>query len=145
MTGVMRQAEPKDRKAMAELDRICFAVPWSEESFRKELEENDLAFYLVAELDGELIGYAGLWAIMEEGHITNVAVHPDHRRKGLARILVMQLMDAGEKNGLERFTLEVRPSNTAALALYTSLGFQEAGRRTGYYKDNGEDALILWR
>jgi ribosomal-protein-alanine N-acetyltransferase len=144
MISLIREAEERDIKPMADLDRLCFAHPWSENAFSEELTKNQLAFYLVAQLGEEVIGYAGLWAIFEEGHITNVAVHPSHREKGLGRLLLTKLMEAWESQGIKAFTLEVRPSNAAAIALYGKLGFQTMGRRPGYYEDNGEDALILW-
>ncbi|MDO4553428.1 MAG: ribosomal protein S18-alanine N-acetyltransferase [Bacillota bacterium] len=141
----IRPGVPEDAEAMAALDRICFAVPWSQESFRQELEENDLALYLAAEdSGGALAGYAGLWLVAGAGHITNVAVRPDCRRQGLGKKLLLALFREAADQGAEAFTLEVRPSNEAALALYQSLGFTQEGRRKKYYADNGEDALILW-
>jgi ribosomal-protein-alanine N-acetyltransferase len=157
----IRVATPEDIDAMTELDAICFKAPWSRASFEAELTTNRLAWYLVAEglvpscegtepqsdLDdrvGILIGYAGLWAIEDEGHITNVAVHPDYRRKHIGRLLVELLIDETRKEGLRRFTLEVRPSNQAAIALYEQFGFVSVGVRKGYYEDNNEDAMIMW-
>lgn len=142
---MIRRAEERDILPMALLDTLCFAAPWSEESFRQEVMENDLALYLVAETAGVVVGYAGVWAILDEGHITNVAVHPDHRRRGVARALLDVLIKSCEEEGIGCQTLEVRPSNQAALALYAGFGFQPEGRRKGYYEDNGEDALIMWR
>jgi ribosomal-protein-alanine N-acetyltransferase len=163
----IRVATAEDIDAMTELDATCFSAPWSRASFEAELTTNDLAWYLVAEelvptddqdsaksLDGTsgpddepiglLIGYAGLWAISDEGHITNVAVHPDFRRMHLGRILVERLIDQTRQEGLKRFTLEVRVSNHAAIALYEKFGFASAGLRKGYYEDNNEDAMIMW-
>ena len=94
--------------------------------------------------DPEIMGYVGLWLIAGEGHITNVAVHPDHRRGGVAKVLLKLILDACEEQGIKDVTLEVRPSNEAALGLYRGFGFKEEGRRPKYY-ENGEDALILWR
>lgn len=142
---IIRRAEARDVLSMALLDTLCFAAPWSEESFRQEVTGNDLALYLVAETDGTVVGYAGVWAILDEGHITNVAVHPDYRRRGVASALMEVLIKSCEEEGITCQTLEVRPSNQAALALYASFGFQPEGRRKGYYEDNGEDALIMWR
>lgn len=142
---IIRKAESKDIKEMADLDLVCFAAPWSEEAFRQELEENNLAFYVVAELKEKVVGYAGLWAILDEGHITNVAVAPEHRKKGIGHAVVEVLVDASEQAGLKSFTLEVRPSNINAQNLYKKFGFTEAGLRKGYYEDNGEDAIIMWR
>ena len=143
----IRKAEPGDVNALAELDQRCFASPWSRQSFEEEVVKNPLALYLVAEGDhGELLGYAGVWMIAGEGHITNVAASPEHRRCGIARGILTQLFEICEtRHGIEAFTLEVRPSNAPALALYQSFGFEAAGRRKGYYEDNVEDALIMWR
>lgn len=142
---IIRRAEEGDAKVMAQLDTICFAMPWSEKSFLHEITENDLALYLAAEVGGILVGYAGIWAIIDEGHITNVAVHPDYRRKGIAKALMEVMLENCREEGILYQTLEVRPSNLAALRLYESFGFQAVGRRKGYYEDNGEDALIMWR
>ena len=145
INGTIRIAEDRDIDAIAEIDRLCFAMPWSRDAYARELRANKLAFYIVAEEDGEIIGFAGLWGIIEEGHITNVAVHPAYRKKGLGRLLVSRLIEVSETYGIEKYTLEVRPSNEAAIALYTKLGFIAVGRRPRYYEDNGEDALIMWR
>lgn len=148
----IRVATAEDIDDMTELDATCFSAPWSRASFEAELTTNRLAWYLVAEemgtdLEGQaglIIGYAGLWAIEDEGHITNVAVHPDYRRMHLGSILVDTLIAETRKEGLKRFTLEVRVSNQAAIALYQKFGFVSAGLRKGYYEDNNEDAMIMW-
>lgn len=141
----IRMATPGDIEAMTALDAICFTSPWSRASFEAELTTNRLAWYLVAEdQTGKLIGYAGLWAIEDEGHITNVAVHPDYRRKHLGSILVDTLIGETKNEGLKRFTLEVRASNQAAISLYEKFDFVSAGVRKGYYEDNNEDAIIMW-
>lgn len=142
---IVREAEIKDISRMAELDRQCFAMPWSEEDFRKEIEENPRAFYIVAEADEQVVGYAGLWVIPDEGHITNVAVCPLHRGKKIGTAIISTLIETCELSGIKEFTLEVRKSNVAAIKLYENHGFKEAGLRKGYYLDNGEDALIMWR
>lgn len=145
MGGIIRKAVLTDAEAMAELDHLCFTVPWSRQAFEQELSANEAAFYLVATLADEIIGYAGLWAVWDEGHITNIAVHPAHRRKGLGEMLLAELIRIAEVNGIESHTLEVRASNEAAIGLYKKLGFEIMGKRKGYYPDNHEDALILWR
>lgn len=142
---VIREADAGDIDAIAELEKICFATPWSRDSIRQELVENDLAFYVVAELDGEVVGYMGMWHIVDEGHVTNVVVHPDHRGKHVASAIVAVVLAYSEAGGIRRFTLEVRSSNEAAKALYRKFDFKEEGLRRGYYKDNGEDAVIMWR
>lgn len=145
MDLIIRQAEEKDIKPMAEMDVLCFSAPWSEESFRNEIEENRLAFYIVAEISGSMVGYAGLWCIVDEGHITNVAVHPAYRRKGIGEALISVLLAHTVNNGILSHTLEVRASNEAAISLYAKFGFEPAGLRKNYYEDNGEDAIIMWR
>ncbi len=145
MNGIIRKAVLQDAEAMAALDHQCFAVPWSRQAFEQELSINDAAFYLIAAMGEETIGYAGLWAILDEGHITNIAVHPAHRRKGLGEMLLAELIRISEENGILRHTLEVRASNEPAIKLYEKFDFKAEGIRKGYYEDNGEDAIILWR
>jgi len=145
MDLIVRLAEERDIIPMAEMDILCFSAPWSEESFRKEITDNRLAFYIVAEIDGRMVGYAGLWGIVDEGHITNVAVHPDFRRKGIGEALITVLLSHTRENGILSHTLEVRASNEAAISLYMKFGFEPAGLRKNYYEDNGEDAIIMWR
>lgn len=142
---VIREATALDIDTIAELERLCFPTPWSRDSIRQELTENKLAFYVVAELNGRVTGYMGMWHILDEGHITNVAVHPDYRDKRIGSALVAVVLSYSETRGIRRFTLEVRSSNEAAKALYRKFGFKEEGLRRGYYKDNGEDAVIMWR
>lgn len=144
---IIREATEKDIHEIAELDKICFSAPWSESAFQKEFTENELAFYVLAEEkeSGKIIGYAGLWCIYEEGHITNVGVHPDFRRKHIGSAVVEVLMMESRKNaGIKTFTLEVRKSNSAAIELYKKFGFLEVGIRKGYYEENNEDAVIMW-
>ncbi len=145
MDLIIRQAEEKDIQSMADMDRICFSVPWSKEAFEKEIHENHLALYVVAELEERMVGYAGLWRIVDEGHITNVAVHPDFRRRGIGEALVGVLLDYTLRDGIKSHTLEVRASNHRAISLYEKYGFRDAGRRKNYYEDNHEDAIIMWR
>ena len=142
---VIRQAEPKDIVPMAELDALCFAAPWSLNSFQTEILNNEAALYIVAVRNDVLIGYVGLWCILDEGHITNVAVHPDCRKEGIGTALISVMLRHTLANGLKSHTLEVRPSNFAAISLYKKFGFQPAGIRKKYYEDNGEDAIIMWR
>lgn len=140
----IRLADEGDIKRIAEMEKFCFSDPWSEESVRKEIMENPRAFYVVGERDGMVQGYVGVWCIIDEGDITNVAVAPEFRRKHLAENLIKTLMDITEKEGINRWTLEVRVSNTPAIKLYEKMGFTSAGIRKAYYQDNHEDALIMW-
>lgn len=125
--------------ALAELEALCFAHPWSEEALREELR-NPCAHFLVAERDRRAVGYVGCHHIAGEGYITNVAVHPDCRRQGVARALLQEALLRWD--GLSRVTLEVRVSNAAAIALYEGLGFVCEGVRPKFYTDPAEDAGI---
>ncbi len=142
---VIRKASLKDASNMAELDRICFAQPWSRQAFEEELNDNSAAFYLVAEVSGTIIGYVGQWEIVGEGHITNVAVHPGYRNLGIGTKMLRELIGLSSEKGIGCHTLEVRKSNEEAISLYKKFGFKIAGIRKEYYADNLEDALILWR
>ena len=127
--------------AVAELEKLCFADPWSEKSIASELN-NPLALWLVAVEDGSLCGYIGSQSVMGESDMMNVAVHPDHRRKGVGEMLVLALCEALSKENAS-LALEVRASNAPAIALYEKLGFAQVGLRKNYYRNPKEDALIL--
>ncbi|AKX94999.1 ribosomal protein S18-alanine N-acetyltransferase [Neomoorella thermoacetica] len=127
------------------IERVSFPTPWTRHSFQNEIYNNDFAYYYVA-LDGQkVIGYAGMWIILDEAHITNVAVHPDYRGRRLGEVLLRVLMQEAVYLGADRMTLEVRVSNHSAQRLYERLGFVRAGVRRGYYNDNREDAIIMWK
>ncbi len=136
---------PMDRShlpGVAELERLCFSVPWTEPMLEEELY-NDTASFIVAQgPDGQVLGYAGLHVVLDEGYIDNVAVRPAFRRQGIADRLLDVFCRFGQAH-LAFLTLEVRPSNTAAVALYEKHGFTEAGRRKNYYENPTEDALLL--
>lgn len=147
MNCVIRLAEEWDIHGIVQLEELCFPTPWSERSFRDEIVKNPIAIYMVVEdlETGEIVGYAGIWKILDEGHITNVAIHPEYRSRGLGKKLMEKLLLCVEEKAVYRETLEVRISNEPAIRMYYDLGFREAGRRKGYYEDNGEDAIIMWR
>ena len=136
---------PMDRShlsGVADLEKLCFTTPWNEAMLEEELY-NDTASFIVAQGEnGEVLGYAGLHVILDEGYIDNVAVRPEYRRQGIADQLLDVFCRFGEAH-LRFLTLEVRPSNTSAVALYEKHGFKEAGRRKNYYTDPTEDALLL--
>ena len=129
---------------LEKLERICFSRPWSRKMLAEELE-NQCAAFLVAEdsVSGRVLGYAGLMVVADEGYITNVAVFPEYRRQGIAAQILQVFVQFAEANRLVFLTLEVRPSNAAAIALYQGFGFEEVGRRKNYYDLPKEDALIL--
>ncbi len=140
---IFRRMLKADLPAVAELEQICFRSPWTLNMLKGELK-NRLAYYHVLELDEKIVAYAGMWVVFEEAHITNVAVSPEHRRKGFGRCIMLNSMREAVKLHATKMTLEVRETNFGAQALYESLDFQNAGRRKKYYSDTGEDAFILW-
>ena len=126
------------------VEQDSFLTPWSRSAFEEELAQNRLARYIVAVENGEIVGYAGTWLVINEAHVTNVAVSGQRRREGIGRLLMQKLRDLARENDMESMTLEVRVSNAAARHLYEQLGFVEAGIRKNYYSETKEDALILW-
>ena len=127
---------------VAALEKVCFSMPWSENSIRSELT-NPLSLWFVAEENGSLLGYIGSQAVMDEADVMNVAVVPDRRREGIAQKLVEALVAALNEKGVHALLLEVRASNEPAKALYERQGFTQVGRRPNYYRNPKEDALIL--
>ena len=127
---------------VAQLEKLCFSDPWSENSIANELK-NPLSFWLVADDNGTVLGYVGSQTVMGESDMMNIAVHPDCRNQGVATGLIVGLIEELRKRGSHCLTLEVRASNETAIRLYRTLGFQEAGRRRNYYRNPREDALIL--
>ena len=140
---VIRFMRLKDVDAVAGIEEATFARPWSRESFRHELTRNKVARYLVAEENGQVLGYAGAWVILDESHITNIAVREDARGRGLGRRLTADLLQILSNLGAGYATLEVRVSTVRAQNLYRSLGFVSVGKRKRYYEDNGEDAFLM--
>ena len=128
------------------LERICFSRPWNRRMLAEELENQCAAFLVAVDGDtGAVLGYAGLLVVADEGYITNVAVFPEYRRCGIAAQILEVYLNFAKANQLAFVTLEVRPTNTAAIALYQRYGFEEVGRRKNYYDLPKEDALILTR
>ncbi|RDY23254.1 ribosomal-protein-alanine N-acetyltransferase [Romboutsia maritimum] len=133
----------QDIEGVFQVEKNCFEHHWSRESFKKELT-NDKARYLVAKIDEKIVGYVGIWLILDEGHITNVAVHSDYRGKKIGDKLIKELVVLCKQNNINSMTLEVRVSNIVAQNLYKKYGFKIAGIRKEYYSDNKEDAIIMW-
>ncbi|MBJ6360221.1 ribosomal protein S18-alanine N-acetyltransferase [Paenibacillus sp. MAHUQ-46] len=134
----------EDVPVICQIEQEAFTSPWTAEAFINELTNNHFARYMVMEWEGQAIGYGGMWTIMDEAHITNIAVRIGYRGQGLGERLLRELQRTAVFFGSARMTLEVRVSNEIAQNLYRKLGFEPSGVRPGYYSDNGEDALIMW-
>lgn len=136
----------EDLEPVCRIDRASFPTPWPERSYRFELTRNPAAKLFVAELDfgpRQIVGYIGLWFIVDEAHISTLAVDPEHRRRGLGEQLLVGALTYAAQQGAERTTLEVRVSNQAAINLYRKFGFEIVGRRKAYHRFNHEDAHIM--
>lgn len=150
----------EDIDQVLEIEALSFKTPWLRASFENELLMNNLARYMVCIVDddgtshrdgtiashrnGTIAGYIGCWHIVDEGHITNIAVHPNFRRHGIGKALIEELMGYARSQKIESLTLEVRVTNEPAIKLYQHYGFKSAGVRPKYYQDTNEDALIMW-
>ncbi|MEO8251606.1 MAG: ribosomal protein S18-alanine N-acetyltransferase [Chloroflexota bacterium] len=132
-----------DVPAVLEIERRSFSSPWPAYAFEQELTANRLAHYRVARLGDRVVGFGGIWLMVDEAHVTTFGVHPDYRRQGIGRNLLLRLAELAIELGSARMTLEVRLSNLAAQGLYRSFGFGVSGRRVAYYSDDGEDALVM--
>ena len=139
---IIRAMNSNDVEALAQIERSCFSDPWSADAFTYELT-NPLSCWLVAEDEGEILGYVGSQAVIDEADIMNIAVIPPYRRRGIAKQLLQQLTAELDIKGVKKLSLEVRVSNEAAITLYFMLGFEQVGRRPGYYRKPREDALIM--
>jgi len=132
-----------DVTAVHEIEQLSFSVPWPAHAFEQELRGNRLARYLVARAGGTVVGFAGTWLMVDDSHITTFGVHPEWRRQGIGRQLLLGIAELSIAIGARRMTLEVRETNEAAQRLYQSFGFEIVGRRPRYYTDDGEDALVM--
>lgn len=142
---VVRDMYLSDLDAIMQIEANSFPTPWSRHAFQSELLENTFATYLVLDFHGKVVAYGGMWIILNESHITNVAVHPDFRGHHLGERMMRGLMLRARELGAERMTLEVRRTNAVAQNLYQKLGFVQLGVRRGYYTDTHEDAFIMWK
>lgn len=128
-----------------ELEEATFSIPWSRADFEREIRENAMAIYYVAAEEGKILGYAGMWHVVTEGHITNVGVLEEARRRGIGSMLMEKMMETAREKKMTGMTLEVRMGNAPAQALYHKFGFRAEGVRRNYYADTKEDAIIMWR
>lgn len=142
---IVRRMTFDDIDTVVEIEKKSFKTPWPREAFISELENNSCSLYMVVEYNGTIVAYGGMWCILDEGHITNIATDPTYRDRGIGALLVKAMLEEGDKKGIKSFTLEVRVNNTKAIRLYERFGFEGCGVRKGYYQDTGEDALIMWK
>ncbi len=140
---LIRRMKKEDVAAVYRIEKETFSEPWSGDSFERVLESKS-NIYLIAEENGEILGYCGLWGVIDEGQITNVAVAEQYRRRGIAGRLLQELMKEAAACRYTEFTLEARVSNTPAIALYHKLGFHDEGVRRDFYNKPKEDAVIMW-
>lgn len=140
----IRRATIMDIDSIIAVEKESFSTPWPRQAFVDELTRNIVSYYIVMEQGKEIVGYMGMWVIVDEAHITNIAVHPKARRQQIAELAVSQMKLLAKERGADRMTLEVRKSNVAAIKLYEKLGFVSSGLRRNYYIKPLEDAIIMW-
>ncbi|WP_257351393.1 ribosomal protein S18-alanine N-acetyltransferase [Pseudalkalibacillus decolorationis] len=134
----------EDLEAILKIEHSSFPNPWSRTAFYNEVVNNHFATYLLLEIEGVVIGYCGIWVIIDEAHITNIAILPEYRGNNYGGALFRKAIDEARRLGAKTMTLEVRLSNHVAQNLYRKFGFENGGIRKNYYTDNGEDALVMW-
>lgn len=138
----------KELDQVVALDNVCLGGLWSLRGYQREIASPNSSLFIMtinSQSEEQVIGLACFWAVLEEAHITLLAIHPDFQGQGLGKSLLNYLLAEAENKGLKRATLEVAENNLKALSLYQKLGFKEAGRRKKYYQKTGEDALVLWK
>lgn len=135
---------PADIPTVVEIEAVSFSTTWPANAFANELNENKLAHYYVGRLNGEIVAYGGIWVILEDSHITTIAVHPAYRGRRFGEQLLVHLLDEAIARGASWITLEVRESNEIAQALYRKYGFTNVSTRRAYYSDNNENAVVMW-
>ena len=143
-TVAYRKMTREDIPPVVEIEEESFSTPWTEEVFEHEMTGNAYAHYIVAEEEDQVIGHCGMWIVLDECHITNVAVRKQHRGRGIGEGLMRKAIALCKANEVRLMTLEVRVSNETAQNLYRKLGFQDGGIRKNYYTDDHEDALVMW-
>ncbi|MGO1372501.1 MAG: ribosomal protein S18-alanine N-acetyltransferase [Senegalia sp. (in: firmicutes)] len=142
---IIREMNEDDIDDVLEVEKVSFSTPWSKESFIQEIKENKLARYIIAQVDEKVVAYGGMWLILDEAHITNVAVATGFRNRGIGQMIIDGLTNICNELIINHMTLEVRKSNYPAIKLYKNNGFIEIGTRAGYYADTKEDAIIMWK
>ncbi|WP_026565263.1 ribosomal protein S18-alanine N-acetyltransferase [Bacillus sp. UNC41MFS5] len=141
---VFRNMREEDIDQILEVEHASFTTPWSREAFYNELHNNRFAVYIVLEENNKILGYCGAWIVIDEAHVTNVAILPEFRGRNLGEAILRKMMSVAREMGAKTMTLEVRVTNHVAQSLYRKLGFQNGGIRKNYYSDNQEDGLVMW-
>ncbi|WP_020063199.1 ribosomal protein S18-alanine N-acetyltransferase [Bacillus sp. 123MFChir2] len=144
MNITFRNMKEEDIPQIVVIEESSFTTPWTAEAFEREINMNEYAHYVVLETEEGIIGYCGLWIILDESHITNIAILPKYRGLKLGVVLLQEVMNKARTFGAKTMTLEVRVSNEVAKKLYRKFGFQNGGIRKRYYTDNYEDGLVMW-
>jgi [ribosomal protein S18]-alanine N-acetyltransferase len=140
----IRPMATSDIAAVTRIERVCFSTVWPSDAFYNELNTNKLAHYFVGTFDDRVVAYGGIWVILEDSHVTTLAVDPNYRRRRFGEVLLLRLIDEAIERGASWMTLEVRESNATAQQLYRKYGFTTVTMRAGYYSDDNESALIMW-
>lgn len=143
MNVIIDFMKKEDIDTILDISSLSFSTSWSKDSYLQELT-NPVARYLVAKIDNKIVGFVGTWIVLDESHITNIAVHPNYRKQGIASSLLREFLNYCSSQGCIAYTLEVRSGNKAARVLYEKHNFKQEGVRKGYYEDNKEDAIIMW-
>lgn len=141
---VFRYMVEEDIDQILEVEHASFSTPWSREAFYNEINKNKFAVYIVLEIDKKVIGYCGAWIVLDEAHVTNIAILPEYRGRKFGEALLKKLISVAIEMGAKSMTLEVRVTNYVAQSLYRKLGFQDGGIRKNYYSDNQENGLVMW-
>jgi ribosomal-protein-alanine N-acetyltransferase len=141
---VVEEMQESDVASVLAIEDAAFITTWPDNAFRHELEDNRLAHYFVARHEGKVVGFGGIWVILEDSHITTIAVHPDFQRRKFGEAILLALLQQAVEREAAWMTLEVRVSNTSAQRLYHKYGFTTVATRRGYYTEDQEDALVMW-
>lgn len=140
-----RKMTEADIDGVLKIEQEAFSLPWTRDAFVQEMTTNLHAYYVVAEnSEGQIVGFCGMWIVVDESHITNVAVNEQLKGQGIGEGLMREAIRVSKESGVVLMTLEARVSNTVAQSLYRKLDFQNGGIRKGYYTDNQENALVMW-
>ncbi|WP_425455167.1 ribosomal protein S18-alanine N-acetyltransferase [Aquisalibacillus elongatus] len=140
----VRQMRIEDLPSVIVIENESFRTPWKKREFLYDLMKNQFSRYLVIERDSKIVGYCGIWIVLEVAQITNIAISPEERGHQLGKTLFEEALNLSKEQGATELTLEVRESNTVAQKMYELFGLKVVGKREGYYQDDGEDALVMW-